>query len=84
MIKDKVPKARFVFIGGFDPNKVDAIRTSTLDRYGIADVAQCLGHRSRRAPDSLRHHGYLRLPSHREGASPRAPMDRPRRSASPA
>jgi glycosyltransferase involved in cell wall biosynthesis len=72
-IKDTVPAARFIFIGGFDGNKPDAIKESTLADYGIADVAQCLGHRTD-VPDLYAIMDVFALPSYREGF-PRAPME---------
>lgn len=72
-IRDKEPRARFLFIGGFEPEKADAIRADALERFGIQDVAQLLGHR-RDVPDLLAAMDVHVLPSHREGF-PRSPME---------
>jgi len=72
LVKSRVPRARFVFVGGFE-DKADAIKPSTLDDYGISDIAQLLGHR-----DGLERiyaaMDVFMLPSHREGF-PRAVME---------
>jgi glycosyltransferase involved in cell wall biosynthesis len=72
-IKAKEPRARFIFIGGFEPRKFDAIKAETLKEYGIDDVAQFLGHRTDVA-DLYAVMDVFALPSHREGF-PRAPME---------
>ncbi len=72
IVSQRVPAARFVFIGGFE-NKADAISADTLREYGLANVAQILGHRS----DVDRLYAAMdvfMLPSHREGF-PRAVME---------
>ena len=72
VIRDRVPEARFVFIGWFE-DKPDAIGPDALARHGIADVAQLLGHR--RDVDRLyAAMDVFMLPSHREGF-PRALME---------
>jgi len=73
LLKERVPCARFIFIGGFEPKKFDAIRESTLAEYKIDDVAQFLGHRTDVA-DLYAVMDVFALPSHREGF-PRAPME---------
>ena len=40
ILKAKDPRVRFVFIGGFEPAKRDAIRAEALREHGIDDVAQ--------------------------------------------
>jgi glycosyltransferase involved in cell wall biosynthesis len=72
IIKAKIPHARFLFVGRFEP-KFDAIKAEDLVRYGIADVAQFLGHRD----DVERLYAAMdifMLPSHREGF-PRSVME---------
>ncbi len=72
MIKDRVPAARFVFVGAFE-DKPDAIAPDALARHGIADVAQFLGHR-RDVERLYAAMDVFMLPSHREGF-PRAVME---------
>src|SRR5262249_54861452 len=72
VVKSRVPNARFIFIGGFE-DKADAIKPSTLADYGIAEIAQLLGHRD----DVERLYAAMdvfMLPSHREGF-PRAGVE---------
>lgn len=72
LVNQRVPKARFVFVGAFE-DKPDAIDAKALADHGIADVAQFLGHRS----DVDRIYAALdvfMLPSHREGF-PRSVME---------
>ncbi len=73
ILKAKDPRVRFVFIGGFEPAKRDAIRAEALREHGIDDVAQFLGHRTdvHRLYTAM---DIFSLPSHREGF-PRAPME---------
>jgi glycosyltransferase involved in cell wall biosynthesis len=72
LVKERVPEARFVFVGWFE-DKPDAIAPDALARHGIADVAQFLGHR--RDVDRLyAAMDLFMLPSHREGF-PRALME---------
>jgi glycosyltransferase involved in cell wall biosynthesis len=72
LIKQRVPHARFLFVGRFEP-KFDAIKPEDLERYGIADVAQFLGHRD--DVDQLyAAMDIFTLPSHREGF-PRSVME---------
>jgi glycosyltransferase involved in cell wall biosynthesis len=73
IIKEKVPRARFIMVGSFEPNKFDAIRATALADNGVDDVAQFLGHRSDVA-DLYAIMDVFTLPSHREGF-PRAPME---------
>ena len=72
LVKDRVPEARFVFVGGFE-DKPDAIAPDALARHGIADVAQFLGHR-RDVEQLYAAMDVFMLPSHREGF-PRAVME---------
>jgi glycosyltransferase involved in cell wall biosynthesis len=72
-IRMKEPRARFIFVGGFDPSKSDAIPLDTLHGLGISDVAQFLGHRND-VPDLYAIMDVHVLPSHREGF-PRSPME---------
>ncbi len=67
------PRARFIFVGGFEPEKFDAIQRSALALHGIAGVAQFLGHRVD-VPDLYAVMDVHVLPSHREGF-PRSPME---------
>jgi glycosyltransferase involved in cell wall biosynthesis len=72
IIKQRVPQARFLFVGRFEP-KFDAIKPEDLERYGIADIAQFLGHRD----DVEKLYAAMdifMLPSHREGF-PRSVME---------
>jgi glycosyltransferase involved in cell wall biosynthesis len=71
-VSERVPEARFVFIGGFE-DKPDAIRADALDRHGIAGVAQLLGHR-RDVERLYAAMDVFMLPSHREGF-PRSVME---------
>jgi glycosyltransferase involved in cell wall biosynthesis len=73
LIHAKEPRARFIFIGGFEPTKLDAIQQGTLERFGLQGVAQFLGHR-RDVPDLYAVMDIHVLPSHREGF-PRSPME---------
>jgi glycosyltransferase involved in cell wall biosynthesis len=72
-IHEKEPRARFLFIGAFEPSKADAIQPDALADYGLQDVAQFLGHR-RDVPDLMAVMDVHVLPSHREGF-PRSPME---------
>ncbi len=72
-IKAQDPNARFIFIGGFEPDKPDALKPGVLEEYGIADIAQLLGHRTD-IPDLLAAMDIFALPSYREGF-PRSPME---------
>jgi glycosyltransferase involved in cell wall biosynthesis len=72
LVKERVPEARFVFVGGFE-DKPDAIAPDALARHGIADVAQFLGHR-RDVERLYAAMDLFMLPSHREGF-PRALME---------
>lgn len=72
-IREKEPRARFLFIGGFEPSKADAIQPDALARFGLEGFAQFLGHR-RDVPDLLAVMDVHVLPSHREGF-PRSPME---------
>ncbi len=72
-IREKEPRARFLFIGALEPSKADAIQPDALARFGLDDVAQFLGHR-RDVPDLLAAMDVHVLPSHREGF-PRSPME---------
>jgi glycosyltransferase involved in cell wall biosynthesis len=68
----RVPRARFVFIGGFEP-KPDAIKPDALATYGLERVAKLAGHRD----DVDQLYGAMdvfMLPSHREGM-PRGLME---------
>jgi glycosyltransferase involved in cell wall biosynthesis len=72
ILKQRVPAARFLFVGRFEP-KFDAIKPEDLERHGIADIAQFLGHRD----DVDRLYAAMdifMLPSHREGF-PRSVME---------
>ena len=72
LVKERVPEARFAFVGGFE-DKPDAITPDALARHGIADVAQFLGHR-RDVERLYAAMDLFMLPSHREGF-PRALME---------
>jgi glycosyltransferase involved in cell wall biosynthesis len=72
-ILEKEPRARFLFIGGFEPSKLDAIQEGTLAQFGLEGAAQFLGHR-RDVPDLYAVMDVHVLPSHREGF-PRSPME---------
>lgn len=72
LLRERVPEARFVFVGGFE-DKADAIAPDALARHGIADVAQLLGHR-RDVERIYAAMDVFMLPSHREGF-PRAVME---------
>ena len=72
IVKERVPEARFVFVGWFE-DKPDAIAPDALARHGIADVAQFLGHR-RDVERLYAAMDVFMLPSHREGF-PRALME---------
>lgn len=73
ILKAQDSRVRFVFIGGFEPGKKDAIRAEALREHGIDDVAQFLGHRTD-VPQLYAAMDIFALPSHREGF-PRAPME---------
>ena len=73
ILKAKDARVRFLFIGGFEPAKKDAIRAEALREHGIDDVAQFLGHRTD-VPELYAAMDIATLPSHREGF-PRAPME---------
>jgi glycosyltransferase involved in cell wall biosynthesis len=72
-IREREPRARFIFVGGLEPEKADAIKLDTLKEFGLQHVAQFLGHR-RDVPDLLAIMDVHVLPSHREGF-PRSPME---------
>jgi glycosyltransferase involved in cell wall biosynthesis len=67
------PRARFIFVGPFEPEKLDAIKASTLAEWKIDRFAQFLGHRND-VPDLYAIMDVHALPSHREGF-PRTPME---------
>ena len=72
IVSERVPEARFVFVGNFE-DKPDAIKPDALEQHGIAHVAQFLGHRD----DVDRLYAAMEvcmLPSHREGM-PRSIME---------
>lgn len=71
-VRARAPNVRFVFIGQFE-NKPDAIKPDALERQGIADVAQFVGHRDDVVPFYAAMDVFM-LPSHREGF-PRAVME---------
>lgn len=73
MLRSKEPDARFIFVGGFEPEKKDRLDAGVLARFGIEDIAQLLGHRSDVA-DLYAIMDVCVLPSHREGF-PRSPME---------
>jgi glycosyltransferase involved in cell wall biosynthesis len=73
LVLEREPRARFLFIGSFEPSKADAIQEGTLEQLGLQDVAQFLGHR-RDVPDLYAVMDVHVLPSHREGF-PRSPME---------
>ncbi len=73
ILKAKDARVRFLFVGGFEPTKKDAIRAEALREHGIDDVAQFLGHRTD-VHDLYGAMDVFALPSHREGF-PRAPME---------
>jgi glycosyltransferase involved in cell wall biosynthesis len=72
-IAEREPRARFLFIGGDDSVKSDALDAATLAAAGLEDRLRLLGHR-----DDMRAlyaaMDVFALPSHREGL-PRAPME---------
>lgn len=72
LVAERIPEARFVFIGGFE-DKHDAIQRDALERAGIAHVAQFLGHRTD-VEQLYAAMDVFMLPSHREGF-PRAVME---------
>ena len=72
LVSQRVPEARFVFVGPFE-HKRDAIQPDALERHGIAGVARFLGYRE----DVERLYAAMdifMLPSHREGF-PRSVME---------
>jgi glycosyltransferase involved in cell wall biosynthesis len=71
-VRERVPNARFLFVGRFEP-KADAIQKDELEKAGIADVAQFLGHRDD-VPRLYAAMDIFILPSHREGF-PRSVME---------
>lgn len=72
-IAEREPRARFLFVGGDDAVKSDAIDDATIAAAGLGDRLRLLGHR-----DDMRAMyaamDVFALPSHREGL-PRAPME---------
>jgi glycosyltransferase involved in cell wall biosynthesis len=72
LIGERVPEARFVFVGAFE-DKADAIAPDALARHGIAGIAQLLGHR-RDVERLYAAMDVFMLPSHREGF-PRSVME---------
>ncbi len=72
LVAERVPEARFVFVGGFE-DKPDAIAPDALARHGIAGIAQLLGHR-RDVERLYAAMDVFMLPSHREGF-PRSVME---------
>lgn len=67
------PRARFLFVGGLQPEKTDGLGADALERAGIGHVAQLLGHRND-VPALTSVMDVFALPSHREGV-PRSPME---------
>lgn len=72
-IAEVEPRARFLFVGGLQPDKTDGLGADALSRAGIEHVAQLLGHRDD-IPALTSVMDVFALPSHREGV-PRAPME---------
>jgi glycosyltransferase involved in cell wall biosynthesis len=72
LVRERVPNVRFLFVGRFEP-KADAIQKEELDKHGIADIAQFLGHRDD-VPRLYAAMDLFILPSHREGF-PRSVME---------
>jgi glycosyltransferase involved in cell wall biosynthesis len=72
LVRERVPNARFLFVGRFEP-KADAIQKEELEKHDIADIAQFLGHRDD-VPRLYAAMDLFILPSHREGF-PRSVME---------
>jgi glycosyltransferase involved in cell wall biosynthesis len=73
IVRQAEPDARFVFVGGVEPEKKDGLDPSVIGQMGLDDVVHFLGHR-RDIADLYAIMDVLALPSHREGF-PRAPME---------
>lgn len=73
IIRAQCPEARFIFVGGVEPDKPDALAPSILAEKGLSDVAQFLGHRTDLA-ELYATMDVSALPSYREGF-PRVPME---------
>lgn len=73
IVRDRMPEARFLLVGGVEPHKADALDPAVVDEMGLGGVARFLGHRTDVA-DLYAVMDVLALPSHREGF-PRAPME---------
>jgi len=73
LVRDQVPKVRFLFIGPVDTHKPDALTPDSARAFGIADICHFLGMRQD-MPELYSLMDVFVLPSHREGF-PRAPME---------
>jgi glycosyltransferase involved in cell wall biosynthesis len=73
ILREKVPEARFIFVGPVDSAKDDVLDAHLVDEMGVSDVVQFLGLRTD-LPDLYAIMDVLVLPSYREGF-PRAPME---------
>jgi glycosyltransferase involved in cell wall biosynthesis len=73
LILKEEPRARFIFVGGAEPEKSDAIGPETAAEWKIDGVSQFLGYRTD-MPDLYAIMDVHVLPSHREGF-PIAPME---------
>ncbi len=72
-VLERVPAARFLFVGPVDRDKPDALTPETADGYGVADACVFTGMR-RDMPELYALMDLFVLPSHRE-SFPRSPME---------
>lgn len=72
-VRDRIPAARLLLVGGVDSDKADAIGPDTAARLGLGDACTFTGYR-RDLPELYSLMDVAVLPSHREGF-PRTPME---------
>jgi lipopolysaccharide/colanic/teichoic acid biosynthesis glycosyltransferase len=73
LLRSRFPQVRALMIGPVDVDRLDAIRPSTANSYGIGDLTVFTGYRHD-MPELYALMNVCVLPSHREGM-PRSPME---------
>lgn len=73
IVLDKIPEARFMFIGRLDTQKADSLSPSIAETYGVAQACIFTGQRQD-MPELYALMDVFVLPSHREGF-PRSAME---------
>jgi glycosyltransferase involved in cell wall biosynthesis len=73
LVKDKIPKVKFIIIGPTEPEKKDGLNYNIAEKYGVNDICIFTGIRQD-MPELYAIMDVFVLPSHREGL-PRSPME---------